>query len=88
MIFNTAPGCEEVVKTLLMQEDVKPDKPDNLGQTPLSHAAWEGHQDAVKPLHMREDLNPYKPDNSSETVQCSQASSPSVFSLGPDGGQV
>jgi len=42
-------------------------QPDNLGQTPLARAAWDGHQEAVKTLLMREDLNPYKPDSSGET---------------------
>jgi len=54
-------------KYYFMREEVNPDKPDNLGQRPLSHAAWDGHQEVVNILLMREDVNPYKPDDSGET---------------------
>jgi len=56
-------GHEEVVKVLLAQENISPDKPDNDGRTPLSFAAENGHEGVVKMLLRREDVNPDKPDN-------------------------
>jgi len=32
------------------REEVSPDKPDNLGQTPLLHAARSGYEEVVKLL--------------------------------------
>ena len=60
-------GHEGVVKILLGQEEVNPDKPDNHGRTPLSRAAEGGHEGVVKILLRREEVNPDKPDNEGRT---------------------
>jgi len=51
------------VKILLQQEEVTPDKPDNGGETPLSHGASHGHEGVVKILLQQEEVNPDMPDN-------------------------
>ena len=56
-------GHEGVVKILLGQEEINPDKPDNKGRTPLSWAAWKGRESVVKILLRREEVDPDKPDN-------------------------
>jgi len=38
------------VKMPLAKEEVNPDKPDEDGRTPLSHATWDGHEGVVKIL--------------------------------------
>jgi len=48
---------------LLEREGVNPDKPNYAGQTPLSYAAWQGHEGVVKILLEREEVNPKKADN-------------------------
>jgi len=60
-------GHEEVVKILLGQEGVNPDKPDNGGRTPLSLAAGRAHEAVVKMLLGREEVNPDKRDNDGQT---------------------
>jgi len=39
---------EQVVEILLGRGEVNPDVLDSFGQTPLSHAAWTGHEEVVK----------------------------------------
>lgn len=51
-----------MVKILIGQEEIKADKPDNRGETPLSHSAQDGREAVVKILLRREDVNPDKPD--------------------------
>ena len=61
--------CHEgVAKTLLGREEVNPDKPDEGGQTPLSHAAKNGREGVVKILLRREEVNPDKPDMDGQTL--------------------
>jgi len=55
-------GHEEVVKILLGQEAIDPDKPGNGRRTPLWRAACGGHEKVVKLLLMHKDVNPNKPD--------------------------
>ena len=47
---------------------VNPDKPDNCGQIPDSHAIHHGHKEAVKTLCGPEDVDPDKPDNCSKIL--------------------
>jgi len=47
-----------VVKLLLEREDVNPDSLDEVGRTPLSYAAGNGHEGVVELLLVREDVNP------------------------------
>jgi len=51
-----------VVKLLLEREDVNPDSLDEVGRTPLSYAAGNGHEGVVELLLVREDVNPYIPN--------------------------
>ena len=60
-------GHDGVVKLLLEQEGVSPDRPDIHGQTPLSWAARNGHDGVVKLLLGREDVSPDKPNNYDKT---------------------
>jgi len=55
-------GHEEVVKILLGQGDINPDKPDEFGRTPFSNASLNGHEGVVKILLAREEVHPTKPD--------------------------
>jgi len=59
-------GCEEGVKILLEWEDVSPDKPNNSGWTPLTHAS-SGHKGVVKILLEGKQANPNKPSNYGRT---------------------
>ena len=63
LVWAAHNGHEEVVKILLGQEEVNPDKPDIEGQTPLTYAAWNGHEGVVGILLRREEVNPDKPGN-------------------------
>ena len=56
-------GHDEMVKMLLEQEEIDPDKPDNSGQTPLSRAAGGGHKGVVHILLARRGVNPDGPNN-------------------------
>jgi len=47
---------------LLGRCDVNPEKFNVYGQTPLTCAAWKGHEGVVKILLGREDINPDRPD--------------------------
>ena len=49
---------EERRKYLLGREEVKPDKPDNRGQTPLPNAARRGFKDMVEIFLEREEVTP------------------------------
>ena len=60
-------GHDEVVKILLEQEGVSPEKADWDNRTPLSYAACNGHQEVVKILLAREEVGPDKPDNYGRT---------------------
>jgi len=55
-------GHEEVVRILLGQAAIDPDKPGNDNRTPLLRAACGGHVEVVKLLLGQEDVNPDKPD--------------------------
>jgi len=55
-------GHEGVVKILLRQAEVNPDKADNEGNTPLMRAAWCGHEGVVKVLLERSDVDPEQLD--------------------------
>jgi len=56
-------GHDEMVKMLLRQEMVDPDKPDNSGQTPLSRASGRGHEGVVQILLGEKAVSPDKPNN-------------------------
>ena len=61
-------GHYGVVKLLLEQGNVSPDKPETRhGQTPLSLAAGSGHDRVVKLMLGRRDINPNMPDNGGQT---------------------
>ena len=55
-------GHEGVVKILLEQREISPDKPNNDGRTPLLYAACGGHEGVVKILLGREEVDPDGPD--------------------------
>ena len=54
---------EEVVKILLGQQEVYPDKPDIYCQAPLCHAAHIGHAVVVKILLKLKKVNADKPNS-------------------------
>jgi len=64
------------VKVLLGLQEVNPSKPDNDGKTPLSYAAWFGHEGVVKILlgrqevkqEVKQEVNLDKPDNDGRTL--------------------
>jgi len=67
-----------VVKTLLGREEVNPDRPDNIGRTPLSYAAEGRYKNGlyrprrentrvVKILLGQGNVNPDRPDNCGRT---------------------
>ena len=51
-------GHEGVVRMLLGQDDIEPDKPDSNGRTPLMRAACNGNEEVVRMLLARNDVNP------------------------------
>jgi len=55
------------MKILLGDEQVSPDKQDDYGRTPLSNAAWNGHDGSVKILLEREEASPDKSDIRDQT---------------------
>jgi len=64
----STPGREEVVKLLLVQHEVNPDKPDNTGKTPLWRASRNRHEGVLKLLLLEWDEDkPDKRDNNSIT---------------------
>ena len=68
LVWAARNGHVEVVKILLRQGNVNPDKPDGYyGQTPLCHAAENGHEGVVNILLGRDDVNPSKPDEDGRT---------------------
>ena len=67
LVWAARNGHEGVVKILLGQDNVNPDKPDNNGESPLSGAAVNGHEGVVKTLLGREDVDPDRPDNDGHT---------------------
>ena len=60
-------GHEGVVKLLLGQEEVNPNKLGGYDQAPLSYAAEGGYEGVVKLLLEREEVNPDSPDGSCRT---------------------
>jgi len=56
-----------VVKLLLAKADIDPDSMDNYGRTPLSLAAWYGHEEAVKLLLAKADVDSNSKDNYGRT---------------------
>jgi len=56
------------VKLLLERGEVNPDKPEQRGRTPLSHAAGRGYEAVVKLLLEREEVNLDEPDKCSESL--------------------
>ena len=55
-------GHEAIVKLLLGQDDIAPNKLDKEGRTPLFLAACNGHEGVVKILLGRDDVDPNKSD--------------------------
>ena len=55
-----------MLKTLLAREEVNPNKPDNTGRTPLSHAAGNENEYVVK-LLLGQEINLDQPDNKGRT---------------------
>jgi ankyrin repeat protein len=54
------------VELLLGVEDVSPDIPDNMGETPLFQAASQGHEGVVRQLLEQKDVNPKRPSNNGQ----------------------
>jgi len=68
LYYAAGNGHEGVVKILLAQDDVNPNKPENRnGNTPFHCAAENGHQGVMKILLERDDVNPDKTNWWSET---------------------
>ena len=67
LVWAARNGHEGVVKILLGQDDISPDKPGEGGQTPLYCATKKGHEGVVKILLGRRDVNPNKIDLWAET---------------------
>jgi len=61
--YATSNGRAEVVKILLGQDDVYPDKPDNYSRTPLRLAASNGQKGVVNVLLQRGVVRPNKLHN-------------------------
>jgi len=62
LTWAASKGYEVIVKVLLDQENVNPNKADSFyGRTPLSWAAMNGHEGVVRMLLGREDINPDQP---------------------------
>ena len=63
LIWAVRRGQEAVVKVLLEQKDVNPDKADTkCGRTPLAWAVVLGHEGIVELLLERSDVNPHQAD--------------------------
>ncbi|KAG0638993.1 hypothetical protein HOY80DRAFT_1022832 [Tuber brumale] len=60
-------GNREVVKMLLMREEVNPDSSDDCSQTPLSFVARDGHEGVVRIQLMPQDVDPDKPNTDGQT---------------------
>ena len=58
LLWAAINGHDGVVKQLLEQEDIDPDRQDGAGSTPLSWAAYNGHEGVVKLLLSRPDVDP------------------------------
>jgi len=58
---------EEVVKPLLPQDHINPDKPDKKDKIPLSSTSSNGDLGLVRLRLERDDVNPNKPDNTDKT---------------------
>lgn len=57
-----------MVKILLRRVDVKPDKPANNSQAPLTFAALHGQEEVVVEILLAQDnVNPDRPDNDRQT---------------------
>ena len=56
-----------VISLLFGRKYVNPNRPDYLGQTPVSRAAQNGHEGVVRLLLEREDVTPDKLDNNGRT---------------------
>ena len=67
LLWAALNGHEGVVKILLEQDHVSPDRPDRDDQTPLGHAARYGHEGIVKILLERDDIDPGKPGSWDQT---------------------
>ena len=67
LAWAAAGGHEGVVKILLRQAEVNPEKANIYGDTPLMHAAWGGYEGVVKVLLERSDVNPEKPGGEGKT---------------------
>jgi len=57
----------QVMSLLFGRKYVNPDRSDDRGQTPLSWAAWSGHDGVVKLLLGRGEVRPDRPDNTGRT---------------------
>ena len=67
LVWAAYNGHEGVVKLLLGQEDVDPNRPDKYDQTPLWCAAAQGHEGVVKLLLGRKDVDPNRSDEGDKT---------------------
>ena len=67
-------GHEEVVRILLGQDDIDPDKPDEYDQTPLLWAASMGHEGVVKLLFkcVNSERDLFYVDNTRQVRGCCQ----------------
>jgi len=69
--YTSHMGCLERARgsgeMLLARDDINPDTPDKLGQTPLCHAAENRHGVVVKILLGRDGINTDKPDRWGQT---------------------
>ena len=66
LVWAALNGHEWVVKILLGQESINPDKPNQCGETPLWCASRNGHEGVVKIL-LGQDINPNRASGSGET---------------------
>jgi len=67
LLWAARNGHDGVVRLLLEQEDVDPDRPNDGNNTPLSWAANNGHEEVVKLLLDRNDVDPNRPDENDRT---------------------
>ena len=67
LVWAAKNGHEEVVRILLGQDDINPDKPNQCGETPLWCAAKNGNEGAVEVLLGQSHINPDKPDKDGRT---------------------